>query len=198
MAKVFFSYSHTDEKLRDRLEISLVMLKRQGQIEAFHDRRIPPGDEMDGSISDKLEQAEVILLLVSPEFLASNYCYDIEMQRAIERHERREARVIPVILRPCDWKHAPFSKLMATPPDGKPATQFADLDLAFQEITDSIRKALQGSALLPEVPTGRQPGPPPVIKATSAGPRSSNLRLPQSFTDVDKDRFRDEAFDYIA
>jgi len=81
MAVVFFSYSHADEELRDQLEKHLTMLKRQGAIETFHDRRIPAGNEVDRSISAELERADVILLLVSPDFLASAYCYDIEMQR---------------------------------------------------------------------------------------------------------------------
>jgi hypothetical protein len=201
MARVFFSYSHADEELRDQLEKHLAMLKRQGVIEAFHDRCIPAGDNIDHSIWQELERADVILLLVSPDFLASSYCYDVEMRRALERHDLKQARVIPVILRHCDWHAAPFGKLLATPRDGKPARSFPDLDEAFLQIVQAIRAAVnargesQGGAPVPAA--AAQPPVQPIAWPTP-GPRSSNLRLPRSFTDADKDRFRDEAFEYIA
>src|ERR1044072_2186300 len=100
MAVAFFSYSHRDEALRDELEVHLATLKRQGLIEAWHDRRITAGDDFAGVISEHLERADIILLLVSPYFLNSNYCYDVEMTRALERHREKTARVIPVILQP--------------------------------------------------------------------------------------------------
>src|SRR5437762_917707 len=101
MAILFFSYSHKDEGLRDQLEIHLAMLKRQGFIETWHDRRISAGEILDHAVSENLESADIILLLVSPDFLASDYCYDREMMRAMERHEAGLSAVIPVILRPC-------------------------------------------------------------------------------------------------
>lgn len=115
MIRLFFSYSHRDEEYRDELEIHLSMLKREGIISTWHDRRISAGDDFDRTISEHLQNADVILLLVSPYFLASDYCHDVEMRRALERHEAGDARVIPVILHPCDWKNAAFSKLLATP-----------------------------------------------------------------------------------
>jgi pimeloyl-ACP methyl ester carboxylesterase len=143
MATLFFSYSHKDESLRDQLAVHLAMLKRQGLIEAWHDRRIRAGDEFDRTIDEWLERADVILLLVSPDFLASQYCYDVEVQRAMERHHQRAARVIPVILRPCDWKNALFAKLQAAPKDGKPVTSWANRDAAFLDIARQIRLALE-------------------------------------------------------
>lgn len=97
---VFYSYAHEDESLREQLEKRLSMLRRQGLISEWHDRQIAAGTEWAQEIDAHLETASVILLLVSSDFLASDYCYDIEMQRALERHARSEARVIPVILRP--------------------------------------------------------------------------------------------------
>ena len=139
MATLFFSYSHRDETLRNELEIHLTMLKRQGAITTWHDRRIGAGKEFGKEISHYLEEAEIILLLVSPDFLASDYCYDVEMARALDRHKSGEARVIPVILRPCDWHGAPFGKLLAVPKDGKPVTKYANQDDAFLEIAGAIR-----------------------------------------------------------
>jgi len=124
MPSVFFSYSHADEALRDQLEKQLAMLRRQGVIETWHDRRIGAGQDIDHAIDEHINRDEIILLLVSPDFLASDYCYDIEMKRAMERHHAGKAIVIPVILRACDWHHAPFGKLNATPRDGKPVTQW--------------------------------------------------------------------------
>jgi TIR domain len=198
MATVLFSYSHVDEDLRDRLEKNLTMLKRQRVIETFHDRRIAAGNEVDSSISAELERADVILLLVSTDFLASAYCYDIEMKRALERHELGEARVIPVILRPCEWKEAPFGKIMATPRDGKPITSFPDLDEAFLQVTQAIRQAVTGGSKGGRLPPVSAQATIQSLVRPQTGPRSSNLRLPRAFTDSDRDRFRDDAFEYIA
>ena len=198
MATVFFSYSHADEELRDQLEKHLTMLKRQGVIETFHDRRIPAGNEFDSSISAELERADVILLLVSPDFLASAYCYDIEMQRALQRHGLGEARVIPVILRHCDWHSAPFGKLLATPRDGKPVRAFPDLDEAFLQVAQAIRQAVAGRGGQAGAATIAAPSVTQTAIRPASNPRSSNLRLPRSFTDADKDRFRDDAFEFIA
>jgi hypothetical protein len=195
VATLFFSYSHRDEDLRDEIEVHLAMLKKEGLIEAWHDRKIPAGDEVDARIDDKLEAADVILLLVSPDFLASSYCYDREVQRAMERHEEGAARVIPVILRPCDWKNAPFRKLLAAPRDGKPVTKWPDRDEAFLDVVQQIRAALPAAAAvhIPRPPARRQSN-----TASSTGPRSSNLRLRKNFTDADKDLHLDEAFEFIA
>lgn len=143
LATLFFSYSHADEALRDQLEIQLALLKRQGVIETWHDRRIVAGDELDKAIGGHVENDDIILLLVSPEFIASDYCYEKEMARAMERHNAREATVIPVILRFCEWHHAPFGKLMATPTDGKPVTSWADRDQAFLTVAQAIRIAAE-------------------------------------------------------
>jgi hypothetical protein len=179
--------------LRDQLEIHLAMLKNQGLIESWHDRRINVGDEFSGSISAELNKADVILLLVSPDFLASKYCYDIEMQRAMERHEAHEARVIPVILRHCDWHHAPFGKLVAAPKDGKSVKAWADIDAAFLDVVGRIRAVLPAKDLGISRPITSQSA-----SAPAKGPRSSNLRIKNEFSDIDKDRFLQAAFDYVS
>jgi hypothetical protein len=141
--EVFYSYSHKDEERRDQLETHLAMLKREGVIKEWHDRRISAGQEWDGEIDTHLKSADIILLLVSPDFLASDYCYDIEVRQSMERHEAEEARVIPIILRPCDWKSAPFGKVQALPKDAKPVTRWDDRDEAFWDIAKGIRKAAE-------------------------------------------------------
>ena len=141
--ELFISYSHKDEPLREQLGTHLSLLKRQGVIDEWHDRRIGAGQEWAGAIDEHLNHAAVILLLVSADFLASDYCYDLEMTRALERHDADDARVIPVILRPVDWRGAPFAKLQALPKDGKPVTSWPDRDEAFTDIARGIRKAVE-------------------------------------------------------
>ena len=121
---LFFSYSHKDRELRDELERHLSMLKRQGIIGAWHDRMITAGTEWVGEIDAHLEQARLILLLVSADFLSSDYAYDVELRRAMARHASGDARVIPVILRAVDWEGAPFGKLQAVPGGAKPDTSW--------------------------------------------------------------------------
>lgn len=139
--EVFFSYSHKDEDLRDALADHLSILKRQGAISAWYDREITAGTEWEGEISTHLQTANIILLLVSANFIASDYCYDVELTRAMERHEKGEARVIPVILRPVDWHGAPFGKLRPLPKNGEPITskRWDSLDEAFLDVARGIR-----------------------------------------------------------
>jgi hypothetical protein len=193
MASLFFSYSHADEALRDQLEKHLKILQRQGIIETWHDRRIEAGSELHSEIDDKLRTADIILLLVSSDFLASDYCHEVEMRLSMERHEKGETTVIPVILRPCDWHDTLFGKLMATPRDGKPVTKYADRDEAFLEIEQSIKSVAK--KLNKETPTPKKPSAPSQVHKTS--PRSSNLSIHREFTDHQRDQFLDEAFTYM-
>lgn len=141
--EVFYAYSHKDENLRDKLETHLSILQRNGIISGWHDRRISAGMGWTGIIDDHLNGADIILLLVSADFVASNYCYDKEMRRAMERHEAGEARVIPVILRPCDWEGAPFGKLQGLPRDMKPVTSWINRDEAFKDVVRGIREVAE-------------------------------------------------------
>jgi hypothetical protein len=141
-AQLFYSYSHKDEKLRDQLETHLSTLKRENRISAWHDRRITAGTEWNGEIDEYLKNSSVILLLVTANFLASNYCHDVELRYAMEQHEKGNARVVPVILRPCDWKTTVFAKLQALPTDGRPVVSWKDRDDAFLNVVEGIRKAL--------------------------------------------------------
>jgi hypothetical protein len=142
-AQVFYSYSHKDEELRAKLDTHLSLLKRQGVISGWHDRKILAGSEWKNAIDSHLEMAEVVLLLVSADFLDSDYCYDIEMRRAIGRHSDGSATVIPIILRACDWTGAPFAGLQALPTDAKPVTSWSNPDEAFTDIAKGIRRAVE-------------------------------------------------------
>ena len=141
--KLFYAYSHRDEGLREQLENHLSILRRQGVITDWHDRKIGAGGEWEREIHKHLNTAHIILLLVSSDFLASDYCYDIEVDRAMKRHEAGEARVIPIILRSVDWEDAPFGKLQALPRDAKSVTKWGDQDEAFTNIARGIKKAIE-------------------------------------------------------
>ena len=141
--RVFYSYSHRDEELRHELDKHLSLLKRQRIIEGWHDREISAGSEWQGQISEHLQAADIILLLVSADFIASDYCYDLEMTCAMSQHEAGKACVIPIVLRPCDWEAAPFSKLQALPTNAKPVVSWSDQDEAFTIIARGIRRAIE-------------------------------------------------------
>jgi O-acetyl-ADP-ribose deacetylase (regulator of RNase III) len=140
---VFVSYSHRDEELRIELGKHLSVLERQGIITTWHDRMIGAGSEWEGSIDRNLDDSRVILLLISSDFIDSRYCYDVEMKHALERHDNRQALVIPIILRAVSLKGTPFSKLQALPKDAKPITTWQDRDSAFVDVTDGLRNAIQ-------------------------------------------------------
>src|SRR6185436_12110411 len=145
--EVFFSYSHRDDELRRQLDAHLALLKRQDRIRTWFDGGIAPGQEIEPEIFARLDAADLILLLVSPDFIASDFCWSREMERAMERHEAGAARVIPILLRPVDnWHTAPFGKLEALPRDGLPATQWPDRDVAFRDVAAGIRTALEDVA----------------------------------------------------
>ncbi|MFB2897870.1 toll/interleukin-1 receptor domain-containing protein [Aerosakkonemataceae cyanobacterium BLCC-F50] len=144
--EVFFSYSHRDEALRDELAKHLSIMRRQGIIDAWYDRAISAGSEWAGEIDAHLNSAQIILLLISADFLASDYCYDIELKRAMERHEAGEACVIPIILKPVDWHGASFGKLQALPKNAQPITTWSDRDEAFLNVAQGIRKVVAAIA----------------------------------------------------
>jgi len=140
---VFYSYSHKDESLRDSLETHLSILSRKGIVSSWHDRRILPGCEWEKEIDENIRTADLILLLVSPDFIASDYCFGKELSIAIENHESKKSMVIPVIIRPVDWEDAPFAKLQALPTDALPVTNWTNQDQAWLDIAQGIKKAVK-------------------------------------------------------
>jgi TIR domain-containing protein len=114
--EVFISYSHQDQTLRQKLENHQANRKRQNIIAAWYDGDITSGTEWQPQIMEHLNSAQIILLLISDDFMASAFHYSIEMTSAIDRHDANQARVIPIILRPVDWTGAPFEKIQALPP----------------------------------------------------------------------------------
>jgi predicted helicase len=140
---VFCSYAHEDEKLREQLDKHLKTLVRQGAIEGWNDREIVPGSLWGGEIDERLQRAQVVLLLVSPDFVASEYCYSREMTLALARHEAGEAQVIPVILKAVDLKGTPLERLQALPKDAKPVVNWTRRDDAFLDVAQGIRRVVE-------------------------------------------------------
>ena len=141
--RVFLSYAHRDERLRVELEKHLSPLRRSALIETWNDRRITPGADLDTEIDHHLETADLVLLLISPDFINSDYCYRREMRHALRRHAKGQARVIPIILRPVDWFRTPIGRLLATPRDAKPVTTWQRRDDALLDVATSIRRAAE-------------------------------------------------------
>ncbi|MDP9382031.1 MAG: toll/interleukin-1 receptor domain-containing protein [Chloroflexota bacterium] len=154
--RLFYSYSHRDERLLAGLRDALALLRREGLIEEWHDRKIAAGREWAGEIDESLEAADIVLLLVSPSFIASDYCYDREMTRALERHDAGTARVIPIIVRPSDWHRSPFGKLQALPRDGKAVTTWGNRDQAWLDVANGIRSVVEELRTF----TDAEPAPP--------------------------------------
>lgn len=144
--RIFFSYAHEDEPLRDELAKHLSLMKRRGLIEEWHDRQIVAGEVWASQVDEYLNTSHVILLLISADFLSSDYCYGVEMERALERHKAADDAcvVIPIILRAVDdWASTPFSSLQLLPKDGKPVTSWSNIDEAFANVVGGIRLAIE-------------------------------------------------------
>src|SRR6266700_2719726 len=143
--EVFYSCSDSpvDAPLLEQLEHHLSMLRHEGMIATWHKRQIVAGSDWQVELDHHLNTASLILLLISPDFLASDYQYGVELQRAIQRHDENQARVIPILLRPCDWKGAPFEKLQVVPRNEIPLTLWRNRDAGFTEVAKEIRIALE-------------------------------------------------------
>lgn len=143
MKKIFLSYSHKDEDIKERLDVFLSTLKRSNKIDTWNDRKIQGGQNWDGVIKKELEEADVILLLISADFISSNYIWEVELKRAIEKHDKGEAIVIPIFCKPCDFKGTPFQSIQGYPKDAKFITTLPNQDLAYTEVVKGIRAAIE-------------------------------------------------------
>ena len=139
---VFCCYSHADEIWLRKVENHLSLLKRQGLISLWHDRLITPGVNRAQAIDAHLKTASVILLFVSADLFASDFCYGTEIQYAMARQKAGEARVIPILVRATDWNNAPFSHLQALPTNAQPLATWLDEDTALTDIAAGIRRAI--------------------------------------------------------
>jgi TIR domain-containing protein len=140
---VFYSYSRSDEALLVELDEHLSELKRDGPLEIFWDRDLQPGIEWHSEIKDELKEADVVLLLVSPEFLASRYCRQVELPATLDLHDCGLTSAIPIILRPCSWHETSLGRLQALPRGGKPVIQWTDRTEAWADTASKISTVIQ-------------------------------------------------------
>lgn len=166
---LFCSYTHEDEEHKSALDKHLSTLKRLGLIRMWHDREITAGNNWEKEIDTNIMKADVVLLLVSADFLASDYCYGVELKAALTRHNNGKARVIPIIVRAVDWTSTPIEKLQALPKDAFPITSWSNRDEAWTDVTKGIRKAVEEiieSRRSEDLPLGRAVPPQKKMKAS--------------------------------
>ena len=191
--KVFLSYSHKDEGYKEALETHLALLKRQGLVTTWNDRRITPGQDWSNQISDNLETSDIVLILVSADFIASDYCYSIEMQRAYELHTQERLTLIPVVLRFCDWHSAPFGSIQGLPKDARPVDSFSKHDEAYLQVAMVLRElAEQKGEEKPAVKFNVVSGGEQIVRQSDR--RSSNLHVRRTPSDLDRRNFVNEGF----
>ena len=140
---LFISYSHKDEEYRNQLETHLALLKREKIIETWHDRKILAGMDWKNEIDSHLESSTIILFLISPDFIASDYCYEIEMQKALQQHKANVSLIIPIVIRPCDWKSLEINKYQGLPKDTKPISTWNNIDEAWLDVVQGLRSLIK-------------------------------------------------------
>ena len=189
--KIFISYSHADERAVERLKTHAAMLAREGLITSFYDRDILAGGHLDKEIFAELESSDIFLAMVSPDFLASSYCYEREMDRAVQLHEAGKLRIIPIVTEECDWKSSPLAQFKGLPKDAKPISTWANENAAYLSIVTGLREIAQrtGGASPPAAPASR--GAAAVNSDQKPKPA---YRIKRSFDEIDRIKFREEAF----
>jgi TIR domain len=172
--EIFYSYAHEDQELVHEVRSQLMLFERNKIITSWYDRLIPAGSDWKGQIDERLRSADIILLLVSPHFFASDYCHDNEMQEAMRRHDAKLATVIPVILRPCPWEAAPLARLQALPSGGKPVTEWHDRAAACLDVAHNVMAVVRHvESTLASAPVLRPEDVPTQAPLVSSGPPSS-------------------------
>lgn len=186
---LFISYSHADQQLLGRLHKHLAQLQRDGTISEWYDREIHAGGKVDEEIHAALEHADTFLACASPDYIASNYCYERELQRALEREKAGELTIIPVIFEPCEWTETPLANFKALPRDGKPIVEYTNQNLALLEVATELRRVAQGSKVARELVL--------TPSVDESRPADSRYRVKKEFDELDKRDFIERCFDEI-
>ena len=176
--KAFISYSHKDESYLERLHTHLATLRRAGDLLVWFDREILAGDPLDQKIMDQLDECALFIALVSPDFLNSNYCYEKEMQYALEKHASGKTRVVPIILEPCDWTSTPLGNLKALPKDGKPIAEWQNQNTAFLDVIKGLRRVLS--------PPPRTNDTTTLANTESGSTGSGRYRIKKTFDEIER------------
>lgn len=183
--KAFISYSHNDSAMLDMLHKHLTQLQRDGLIKTWEDRKIQAGGALDNQISNALSTSNIFLALLSPDYIASHYCYEKEFERALQMQEKDSLIIVPIILEPCDWLSTPFSKFKALPKDGKAISTWENKNTAFLDVTQNLRRLVQTGNEIPRKETG------PIT------PISRNYRVQKDFDSLEKIEFLEKTFHEI-
>lgn len=198
--KAFISYSHKDAAYLDMLHKHLSILRRDGSLTTWFDREILAGDDIDPTILRELETSDLFLALVSPDFLHSNYCYEIEMTTALQRHSTGSMRVVPIIVEPCDWLSTPLRKIKAVPQDGKSVAEWPNQNNAFLDVVRELRRIISHEKAGDKT-SERSPSTPASTPAMASDSIGSQYRLKKDFDQIDHRDFRERAYkeirDYI-
>lgn len=186
MLSIFISYSHQDDKYLDLLHKHLAQLKRDGEISTWTDRDILAGGNLEKSIWSKFEDSQIFIALLSPDYIASNYCYDQEFQRALERVEQGSLTIIPIIVEDCDWRNSPFASFKILPKDAKPVANWDNPNNAMVDVILNIRNLLKSQ----KAQTGR------TVEINEV-PVSKNYRIKKDFDSIQKLDFTEQSFSDI-
>jgi TIR domain len=202
MLKVFISYSHVDEAFRKELDAHLSPFVRNRSLQMWHDRKLLAGTPVDSAIMEKLENSDVFLALISPNFIDSDYCFEIEFARARERHDEGSMNLVPVILRACQWQKVPLlAGLLATPKDGKAVTSWPNKDEAWNDVAAQIGRLVDDAKTSKSAPRPKaepHQSVPLELKGGDIVTKGLGLKLPKAPpTDRDKDNFRLASFEVI-
>jgi len=187
--KAFISYAHRDEAALDRLHVHLKPLLRQNLLKAWFDREILAGDVIDEEIRKELQSAHLFLLLITPDFIASDYCMEDEMKTALQRHKACEARVVPIIVEPCSWELIDELRcLKAIPKDGKPISQWQNPNEAYVDVVKELERIIsKKEGFRPRSHLSEN-------KTSTVQSAVSRYHIQRNFTQIDHDEFRDRAF----
>lgn len=166
------------------------MLRRDGTVATWYDRKILGGDNIDEEVARNLTQSDVFIPLVSPDFLASRYCYEKEMEKALHRHEKGTIRVVPIILEPCDWKSSPLAKLKVLPKDGRAISTWANQNVAYLDIVEELRRILTRTSVIePQAASMER-----LAGESTEKRQPRRYRLKREFDAIDRDEFREKVF----
>lgn len=184
----FISYSHADERYLERLHKHMTLLQREGSIETWTDHLVVPGAKLDNEVSRALGRCDLFISLVSPDYLASNYCYEKEFEEALRMAESSHLIILPIILEPCDWLSSPFRQFLALPKDGKPISEWANSNVAFLDVVSGIRRIVSAGTAQVGVVSG---------EVAPAVPSGRRIKIKQEFDSIQRGEFIDHAFSVI-
>lgn len=185
--KAFISYTHTDEKYLKRLQVHLTQMKREALLESWTDNEISAGENLSERIESNLNDSEIFIALLSPDYIASNYCYEKEFQTALKKLEKKEIIIVPIICEPCDWLNTPFRNLLAIPKDGKPISMWSNENTAYISVIESLRKLVKGFDL----------GNDSTDSLISTNSPKKNYKIQKDFDSIQKLEFVEESFSKI-